>query len=115
MTPLEQMERGTRLHDVVRACERVAEAVADASFNDYVEDWKLRAVIERQFITIGEALRAAMRAEPDVARNLTSATQIVNFRNQLVHNYAHIDDEVVWNIITDHLPRLHAEVRALLP
>jgi len=45
-----------------------------------------------------------------------SATRkIVDFRNLLVHGYSAVEADRVWDMIQQRLPRLLAEVRALLP
>jgi uncharacterized protein with HEPN domain len=40
--------------------------------------------------------------------------QIVAFRNQLVHGYARIDHETVWEVIGQSLPSLLVSVDLLL-
>jgi uncharacterized protein with HEPN domain len=39
---------------------------------------------------------------------------IVAFRNQIVHGYAAIRDDMVWEIVQIYLPRLRQEVADLL-
>jgi uncharacterized protein with HEPN domain len=74
----------------------------------------LSAAIERLFITIGEALQRALRADPDLASHISDVKRIINLRHQLVHNYPQIDAQQIWEIISDDLPLLLTEVRALL-
>ncbi len=73
----------------------------------------LRSSIEREFIIIGEALKNALAIDPTLP--ITERRLIVDFRNLLVHQYSQVDDEFVWGLIQTDLPRLLAEVRALLP
>ena len=40
--------------------------------------------------------------------------RIVAFRNILVHGYALLDHDLVWNVIHEHLPGLVAALDALL-
>ena len=38
----------------------------------------------------------------------------VSFRNILIHGYDTVDDLIVWNAVTNHLPVLIEEIRKLL-
>ena len=43
-----------------------------------------------------------------------NATEIVGFRNRLIHNYDGLDETIIWAVIQNHLPRLKEEVTAAL-
>ena len=45
---------------------------------------------------------------------ITHARRIGHFRNQLTHEYPHVDDRVVWLIALDDAPVLRDECHALL-
>lgn len=81
--------------------------------DDYLRDWALRSIIERQFITIGEALSQLSKARPDAITRVSEMRRIVDFRNLLIHGYHTIDDTTVWGIIIDDLPKLESEINAL--
>lgn len=40
--------------------------------------------------------------------------QIIAFRNQIVHGYATVRDDIVWEILSAYLPQLKTEVQDLL-
>ena len=63
---------------------------------------------------IGEALSNALGRDPTLRNRITEARDIVDFRNVLVHGYSGIENGRVWLSIQRDLPRLLAEVRALL-
>lgn len=46
--------------------------------------------------------------DPDMAAELGDASQIVAFRNTLVHGYFKLDHGKVWTVLEEHLPPLHA-------
>ena len=98
-----------RLLDIIDAGESIQRLTAGLSFDDYVSDEIRRLAVERQLITVGEALNVALQLDP-VLRN-----QITAFRNLLVHNYSSIRNDKMWIAITIELPLLLAEVRSLLP
>ena len=68
------------------------------------------AAVERQFEIIGEALRLAIREEPDLAGLITNSSRIIAFRNRLIHGYAGVPSDVVWGILETNLPTLRTEV-----
>lgn len=66
-------------------------------------------------ITIGEALRAALALDSSLSRHFPEASQIIAFRNRVVHGYFDISNETVWNIIFGSLPDLIDSLDQLLP
>ena len=52
--------------------------------------------------------------DPDIAKQIAQASQIVAFRNVLIHGYDLIDDGRVWDTIQADVPRLEQQVQALL-
>ena len=102
------------MQTVLEAGEAILEAVAGVTFAEYVSSRYVRPTVERHFITVGEALNDALRLEPALEHRITAAREIVDFRNVLAHDYSVIYSQAVWDIIDNDLPRLLAEVRALL-
>jgi uncharacterized protein with HEPN domain len=74
----------------------------------------LRAAVERKFGIVGEALSQLLRYFPLYRDKITLVGDIFAFRNQIVHGYATIRDDMVWEIVQVYLPRLHREVTELL-
>src|SRR5437868_13402087 len=110
-----QLEVEHRLRDILGAGEQIQEFVAGLSLDDYLRSPVIRSAVERQLITIGEALSVALQKDPTLHTKITKAQEIVAFRHMLVHGYARINNNRVWGSIQDNLPLLLAEVRALLP
>ena len=61
----------------------------------------LSAAIERKFEIIGEALARIRRQRPDDLRLIGEWPAIIGFRNLLAHAYDHVEDAVVWGIVTE--------------
>lgn len=74
----------------------------------------LRSAIERQFEIIGEALGQMVRSDPALAGRITECRRIIAFRNMLIHAYAQIDDQIVWDVLERKRPIVQREAEDLL-
>lgn len=72
----------------------------------------LKSAVERQLITVGEAMNRLLTINPDIA--ITAARNIVQFRNKITHEYDGVDDAITWAVVVRHLPKLKQEIDALL-
>lgn len=102
------------LADVIDSCKAIESALAGLDLSAYQSDRLVRSAVEREFIIIGEALSALSRRAPDTFAAISNARRIIDFRNQLTHEYPTIDDAIVWAIADRDVPRLRAQVEALL-
>lgn len=107
------MEKNKKyLSDILRAIELIENFTVDTTdFNLYQKDLKTQSAVERQLAIIGEALNQLKKIDKDL--ELENDTQIIGFRNRLVHAYDSIDDSIVWAIINRHLKKLKEEIQAL--
>jgi uncharacterized protein with HEPN domain len=110
------MERDPRayLWDVQQAADAIEQFVAGLDAAGYAQNALVRAAVERQFEIIGEALNRLSKISPDLARRVPELSEIVGFRNVLIHGYATIDNARVWQIAETSLPGLRQAVSALL-
>ncbi len=106
------MKRDPRvlLDDVIEASEEIVEYTSDMDMQAYLESTIIRRAVERCFTIIGEALNQLDQQEPDLAARIINLRNVVDFRNVLTHGYHKVDNEDVWDIITDHLPILYRTV-----
>ena len=102
------------LLDVVDACDAIESYLTGVELSTYRSTRSIRASVEREFILIGEAVGFLIRLEPDLAQRISHSRRIVDFRNQLTHDYPAINDVVVWSIATDEAPVLRDECRTVL-
>ncbi|MFC1559237.1 DUF86 domain-containing protein [Gemmatimonadota bacterium] len=105
------MPRDIRAHlaDIVDASTAILEAVSDLELSAYQSNRLIRSSVEREFIIIGEAIAALSRVSPETFAAITRARRIVDFRNQLTHEYPTVDDALVWAIIETDVPVLLKE------
>jgi uncharacterized protein with HEPN domain len=109
-----QREAKAYLWDIANAAASIHAFTDGKDLNVYQQDEMLRAAVERKFGVIGEALSQLLRNFPQYRGKITLVGDIVAFRNQIVHGYATLRDDIVWEIVQVYLPRLHQEVEDLL-
>lgn len=102
------------LGDIKASAETILAATRDKDFGAYKSDAILRAAVERHFEIIGESVNRIARHDPDSAEKISAYSQIIAFRNTLIHGYDLIDDEEVWRVVRNDLPALYHQVEALL-
>ena len=74
----------------------------------------VRSSVEREFNLIGEAISALSRVAPGELNTITNARRVIDFRNQLTHEYPTVDDALVWAIVERDVPILRCECVAAL-
>jgi uncharacterized protein with HEPN domain len=109
-----QREAKAYLWDIANAVASIRAFTAGKELSDYLQDEMLRAAVERKFGVVGEALSQLLRYFPQFREKITLVGDIVAFRNQIIHGYATVKDDIVWEIVQVYLPRLHGEVSELL-
>jgi len=100
--------------DMLNACrriERYAQGVSGASF---LGDELRQDAIVRQLTILGEA---AKRVSPEyrTAHAEIPWQRIAGFRDVVVHQYERVDLPRVWQIVTEDLVRLTAQLALLVP
>lgn len=101
------------LHDILLAIENIAVYIGnEKDFEIYNSNYMLQDAVERNLITIGEAVNHLLKKYPDI--KISNARRIVDTRNKLTHGYDEIENVQVWSIVIKHLPILKNEVTLLL-
>jgi uncharacterized protein with HEPN domain len=102
------------LFDARTAAANVLSFLDGKTFGDYCESLLLRSAVERQLITLGEAVYQIEGRFRDSLHLIPEHRAIVRFRHVLTHHYDGIDDEVVWGIVQTKLPALIKTLDELL-
>jgi len=102
------------LYDMQRATDLIAQFTDGQTFNDYAQNEMLRAAVEREFEIVGEAMAQLARLDDQAASQVSEHERIIAFRNILIHGYAQIDHQTVWEVIETKLPILRREIDTLL-
>ena len=102
------------LSDIIESCDAITAALVGLGLDEYKRNRLVRSSVEREFIIIGEAIAALLRVAPDAFAAITRARRIVDFRNQLTHEYPTVDDALVWAIADRDVRVLLDECSALM-
>ena len=102
------------LNDMLEAVERIEQYTRGKTRDMYLADSALRDAVQWNFLVVGEALGQLHKIDEVSAEQISEWRRIIAFRNQLIHGYGVIKNEITWYIIETKVPILRAEVRGLL-
>jgi uncharacterized protein with HEPN domain len=101
------------LQDILTCLNQIVDYLGDKRiFTNYDNNSLLQDAVERNLITIGEAMNSLLKLNPEI--EITNSRRIVDARNKLTHGYDDIEIVQIWNIIVNHLPLLKLKVSNLI-
>jgi uncharacterized protein with HEPN domain len=101
------------LLDMLDHARRAVKAAENQIRADLDSDAVLAAAMERFIEVLGEATSKVSEATRDEAPTIPWRG-IIGMRNRLVHGYAAVDHDIVWDVITRDLPALLTELERLV-
>jgi len=107
-------ETRKNLIDVLQAAEEIENFVCGMDFKAYQNNPVTKRAVERDFEIIGEALNRIKHTDSELLRQISEHERIIGFRNILIHGYDIVDEAIVWQAATNHLPTLIREVKEIL-
>ncbi|MBN2269102.1 MAG: DUF86 domain-containing protein [Sedimentisphaerales bacterium] len=102
------------LIDVLQAAEEIETFVRGMDFKAYQTNTVTQRAVERDFEIIGEALNRIKNTDNELLEEISEHHRIIGFRNILIHGYDVVDEGIVWKAVTQHLPILVREIKAML-
>jgi uncharacterized protein with HEPN domain len=101
------------LADILIASKLTRTFVAARNRDDLVDDLQLQFAVRRGLEIVGEAARLLSEG---VKAELAEVPwrDIIGMRHRLIHDYARIDLDVVWQAIDEGLPALIAAIEPYL-
>ncbi len=99
--------------DMLESISRIRRYVAGMDYDAFLEDERTCDAVVRNVEIIGEASK-------QVPEDFKSAhptlpwQQMAGMRNRIVHDYAGVDLAIVWDVVQHGLPKLEAQLQALL-
>lgn len=102
------------LRHMFEAAQKAQLFLKDKTRQDYDGDEVLRIALIHLVQTIGEAAR---NVSPIMQARYPGVPwkQIMGIRHRIVHNYAEVDEDVIWKTITHDLPPLTRALERILP
>lgn len=98
------------ISNAIKEIEIFIESTLD--FSSFQNDLKTKRAVERNIEIIGEAMSRIINTDDSI--ELSNTRRIVDTRNRIIHGYDSVSDDILWNIIMQHLPLLKQEVQQLL-
>jgi uncharacterized protein with HEPN domain len=98
--------------EMVEAAEKIAGYVAGLDEAAFLGSPVITDAVALNLLVIGEA---ANRVSAGLKLKEASIpwAELVGLRNRIAHGYSHIDRQTVWDIMTEDLPGLRAELNQL--
>ncbi|QPL05258.1 MULTISPECIES: HepT-like ribonuclease domain-containing protein [Actinomyces] len=102
------------LWDARSAATAISHFIAGVDRSDYLEDALRRRAVEREFEIAGEALGRLRHIDPSTAARVPRLAEAVGMRNILIHGYATVVDERVYDTAVSDIPDLIDALTLLL-
>lgn len=102
------------LLDITKAIREIESFFEEGQkvYKNYCNDIKTKRAVEREIEIIGEATNRILKL--DSGFKINNTRKIIATRNKVIHGYDKVDDEIIWSIVINHLPKLKIEVESLL-
>ena len=98
--------------DILHCCKKVLRYVGGLTREQFEADERTYDAVLRNLEIIGEAVKHL----PDEARSRAPNIEwrnIAGFRDVVAHAYFGIDNEIVWDIVTNKVPEILREIEAI--
>ena len=109
---MSKREPAILLDDIRTALGKIERYTAGLSREAFLHDDKTIDAVVRNLEIIGEAVKQ-LPAEFKAGHAGIPWAQIAGLRNRIVHDYAGIDLEIIWQVLQTALPEFHGQLQAL--
>ena len=97
---------------MLERAEKASALIKDKDCAAYDGDEVLRLALTHLVHTVGEAARHVSREfcddHPQIPRRA-----VVGMRHKVVHDYMNVDEDILWDTVTNELPALIGELKTL--
>lgn len=100
------------LEDIRSSIDKIERYTAGLSEASFLADEKTMDAVVRNLEIIGEAAKQ-LPAEFKTRSPAIPWSQIAGLRNRIVHDYAGIDRQLVWQIVKTAIPKLAVQIEEL--
>ena len=102
-----------RLNDILACARTIQSFTAGMSLDTFQEDPKTIRAVAFEFVTMGEAASAIPEETREEHPEIPWG-KMQGIRNVLVHEYFHLDEEILWNASQQDIPPLIAALEKLV-
>lgn len=95
------------------SCERILRCTEGLSFERFADENVIFDAVVRRLQVIGEAATQVPYEIRDRYQEI-EWRKIVGLRNIVVHQYASVDEEILWDIVPNNVPELHSKLHRIL-
>lgn len=103
-----------RLRHMLDHAREAVDLVGGKARTDLDADRVLQLALVRLIEIVGEAA-SRISKEGQKQHPAIPWPQIISTRNRLIHGYDFVDDDVLWQTVTEDLPELIAELEKIVP
>lgn len=96
------------IQQVCDAIRKIETYVASMTYEQFCTDDKTQSAVIMQLIIIGELVKKISDSTKETAD--LPWKDIAGFRDVAVHEYFHLDLEIVWNTIVERLPEMKGKL-----
>ena len=98
---------------MLQAIERIRRYTKGKNFDDFIADDMMYYAVVKNIEILGEASNM-LTEEFRTQHPQTPWKQVNSMRNYIVHEYFQVDNNVVWDVVTNDLPLLELQVKQYL-
>lgn len=105
-------EDSVYLNHILDSIENVFTDTKDLSLEKFLENRQVKDAVTRNVEIIGEAVK---RLSEEIYQNYPDVPwqKIARTRDMLIHHYFDVDDQELWKIIEEDLPKLKISVEKI--
>ena len=97
------------LEDISTRIEKIDNFIDGMSFEEFKQDDKTVSACIREIEVIGEATKQIPKEITNKFNELPWSL-MAKMRDKLIHWYFEIDEEIVWNVAVDKLPKIKEQI-----
>ncbi len=100
------------LADIQEAIRRIRDYVADTPYEQFRKDIRTQDAVMRNLEIVGEATKNISTSFRKRYPNIPWK-QMAALRDRLIHHYFGVNLDIVWDVITEELPKVADQIEAV--